>query len=209
MTEPKPTVFVVDDDSAVRKSFQWLVESIGMNIEAYSSAREFLEKHDANRPGCLVLDVRMPGMSGIELQETLASKGIQTPIIIVTGYGDVPTAVRAMKKGAVDFIEKPFNDQEMLDRIQIAIEKDAKIRREDSLREQLVERATTLTPREKLVMRRVVAGLSNKEIARDLGISPRTIEVHRAKVMEKMRAGSLAELVRFASLCDLGNQATS
>jgi len=209
MAEPKPTVFVVDDDSAVRKSFHWLVESIGLEIESFSSGQEFLEKHDASRPGCLVLDVRMPGMSGIELQETLAAKGIQIPIIIVTGYGDVPTAVRAMKKGAVDFIEKPFNDQEMLDRIQVAIERDAKIRREQTLREQLAERLTALTPREKLVMSLVVDGLSNKEIARDLGISPRTIEVHRAKVMEKMQAGSLAELVRFAGLCDLNHQEAS
>ena len=193
-----PTVFVVDDDAAVRQSFEWLVGSVGLKTETYASARAFLEGYDPARPGCLVLDVRMPGMSGLELQERLAAQGITLPVIVVSGYGDVPTAVRVMKQGAVDFIEKPFSDQAMLDRIQASIERDLQTREDAAERASARSNRDTLTRREAEVMDLVILGRSNKEIARDLTISPKTVEVHRANVMKKMQADSLADLVRLA-----------
>lgn len=195
---PEPTVFVVDDDAAVRQSFEWLVGSVGLKTETYESAQAFLDAYDPARPGCLVLDVRMPGMSGLELQERLAAEGVPLPVIVVSGYGDVPTAVRVMKQGAVDFIEKPFSDQAMLDRIQASIERDQQARRAEAERAGARESRDSLTRREAEVMALVIAGKSNKEIARDLAISPKTVEVHRAHVMKKMQADSLADLVRLA-----------
>ncbi len=196
-----PTVFVVDDDAAVRKSFEWLVDSVDLSIETFDSALAFLEAYDPERPGCLELDVRMPGMNGNQLQEKLNAGGVAIPVIMVTGYGDVPTAVRSMKGGAIDFIEKPFNDQTMLERIKLALERDAKIRRDRGFREQAKSCLRSLTPRETEVMDLVTKGRSNKEVARDLGISPKTVEVHRANVMIKMQAQSLPHLVKIAELC--------
>ena len=202
MPEQESTVFVVDDDDAVRNSMRWLVESVGLPVETYASAREFLETHDPNRPGCLVLDVRMPGMSGLDLQEKLHEKGIVIPIIVVTGHGDVPTAVRAIKAGAVEFIEKPVNDQLLLDTIQRCIEKDAEYRRDLAVRGAIEARYLLLTPREREVMAQVVAGEPNKVIARNLDLSAKTIEAHRAAVMRKMEADSLANLVHMAIACE-------
>ena len=198
MPEQEPTVFVVDDDDAVRNSMRWLVESVGLPVETYASAREFLDTHDPNQPGCLVLDVRMPGMSGLDLQEKLQENGIVIPIIVVTGHGDVPTAVRAIKAGAVEFIEKPVNDQLLLDTIQRCIDKDAEYRRESATRGVIAARYMSLTPREREVMAQVVAGEPNKVIARNLDLSAKTIEAHRAAVMRKMEADSLASLVHMA-----------
>ncbi len=202
MPEQESTVFVVDDDDAVRNSMRWLVESIGLPVETYASAREFLETHDPNRPGCLVLDVRMPGMSGLDLQERLHENGIVIPIIVVTGHGDVPTAVRAIKAGAVEFIEKPVNDQLLLDTIQRCIEKDAEYRQESATRSVIATSYISLTPREREVMAQVVAGEPNKVIARNLDLSAKTIEAHRAAVMRKMEADSLANLVHMAIACE-------
>ncbi len=202
MPEQESTVFVVDDDDAVRNSMRWLVESVGLPVETYASAREFLETHDPNRPGCLVLDVRMPGMSGLDLQEKLHEKGIVIPIIVVSGHGDVPTAVRAIKAGAVEFIEKPVNDQLLLDTIQRCIEKDTEYRQESATRSVIAARYMSLTPREREVMAQVVAGEPNKVIARNLDLSAKTIEAHRAAVMRKMEADSLANLVHMAIACE-------
>ena len=197
----EPTVFVVDDDQAVRDSLRWLVESVGLHVETFASVAEFQERYDPDRAGCVVLDVRMPGASGIELQERLAEQAIEIPVIIVTGHADVPTAVRAMKAGAVDFIEKPFNDQVLLDHIQRCIDQDGKRRDVRARENEIVARYQQLTSRQRRVMELVAAGRSNKMVADDLGISFKTVEAHRAKVMEKMRAGSLAELVKMATSC--------
>lgn len=198
MMKSDPTVYVVDDDDQVRSSLRWLLESVGLPVETFASGDEFLKVYDPNGPGCLLLDVRMPGMSGLDLQEHLASQGIDTPIIVMTGFADVPMAVRALKAGAVEFIEKPFSDQVLLEHIYEAIEKDAK-RRERSLRHAEVEkRIADLTPRQHQVMELVVSGKATKQIARQLGISHKTVEAHRAHIMQKMAADSLAELVQMA-----------
>ncbi len=197
--QPEPTVYVVDDDPAVRQSFKWLVGSIGLRVQTFDSAQSFMRDYDPAEAGCLVVDVRMPGMSGIELQEKLANEGITIPIIVVTAYGDVPTAVRAMKRGAVDFIEKPYNDQAMLDRIQLCIERDARMRQNKQTEREVAWRVERLTPREREVFELIVSGRSNKEVARVLEISPKTVEAHRAKVMDKMAVGSLAELVQMST----------
>ncbi len=194
----EPTVFIVDDDRAVCDSLRWLVESVGLEVESHSSAPEFLDTYDPERPGCLILDVRMPEMSGIEALKAFADRGLPIPVIVITGHGDVPTAVRAMKLGAVDLIEKPFNDQLLLDRIQECIRQDADNRRERASRAEIVDRFKTLSPREREVMDLVVDGKSNKVIARQLGTSPKTIEAQRANVMRKLGTGSLAELVQMA-----------
>lgn len=190
------TVFVVDDDAAVRDSLSWLIKSVGLKVETFGSAHEFLEKLNPRRQGVVVLDVRMPGMSGLELQEKLVSDSITLPVIIVTGHGDVPMAVRAVKSGAFDFIEKPFNDQVLLDRIQQAMKRQVETRKVEEQRADVSGRLNTLTPREKEVLEMVVSGNPNKVIAAQLGISCRTVEIHRGRVMEKMRASSLSELVR-------------
>jgi FixJ family two-component response regulator len=190
-----PTVFVVDDDRAVRKSLRWLLESVDLKVETFESAREFLEKYEPHRPGCVVLDVRMPGMSGLELQDHLRSAGIDIPVIIITGYGDIPMAVRAMKAGAIDFIEKPVCDQVLLEHIHDALEVDQKRRQVRTNSREVVERLQSLTRREAEVMEYVVQGLSSKEIAKELDVSFKTIEAHRAKIMKKMDAKSVPHLI--------------
>lgn len=194
----EPTVFVVDDDQAMRNSLQWLIESIGMKVRTYGSANEFLTNFYPGRAGCLLLDVRMPGMSGLELQAHLARRDSRLPVIIITGHGDVAMAVKAMKSGAVDFIEKPFHDVELLSSIRNALNFDEKQRSLQSQRSEIAARLAELTPREHEVMEMVTDGGANKEIAAALGVSAKTVEAHRARVMDKMRAASLAELVRMA-----------
>ena len=190
------TVFVVDDDQAVRDSLALLVHSVGLEVETFASAQAFLDAYRAERCGCLITDIRMPGMSGLELQEKLAADDIRIPVIVLTGHGDVPAAVRALKGGAVDFVEKPFNPQALLDLIQQAIARDAEIRELAAQEAQVAERVALLTPREHEVMGLVVAGKANKVIAFELDISERTVELHRGRIMKKMQARSLAELMR-------------
>jgi len=190
------TVFVVDDDQAMRTSLQWLIESTGMRVLTFESADAFLAGYYPGRPGCLLVDVRMPGMSGLELQSYLAREGYRLPVIIITGHGDVAMAVKAMKAGAMDFIEKPFHDEDLLRSIGRALEYDERRRIGQAAREDLQARLADLTPREHEVMGMVTDGKSNREIAAALGVTPKTVEAHRARVMEKMRADSLAELVR-------------
>ncbi len=195
MTTLQQTVFVVDDDVAVRTSLALLIRSMGLTVEAFDSAHAFLSVCDPERSGCLVLDIRMPGMSGLEMQEELVRRAIGLPVIFITGHGDVSMAVRAMKLGAVDFIEKPFNDQHLLDHINQALEVDRTARAARAERATLASRIDLLSPREREVMERIVAGQANKVIAIELGLSERTVEIHRAKVMTKTGARSLAELV--------------
>lgn len=196
MSESEPTVFIVDDDSAVLKGLRLLVKTLRMNVETYLSAQEFLDSYDPARPGCLVLDVRMPGISGLELQEKLRQRNISIPVIIMTGYGEVAVAVEAMKKGAMMFVEKPISDQVLLDQIQKAIAKDARIRQEQAAQKTITSRLALLTSREHQVMGLVIAGKLNKVIARELGVSQKTVEFHRSNIMKKMKVDSLAELVR-------------
>lgn len=196
----EPTVFIVDDDQAVVRSLRWLIESVQLKVETFASAQAFLDGYAAVESGCLVLDVRMPGMSGIELQERLTVQRIPVPIIFITGHGDVQMAVRAVQAGAFDFIEKPFNDQDLLDRIQRAISFDSERRARDSQRARLSALFASLTTREREVMDLVVEGMSNKAVANSLGLSAKTVEVHRAKVMEKMKARSVSDLVKMSML---------
>ena len=190
------TVFVVDDDREVREALQLLFESVGLRVELFESGQAYLDGAVLSRPGCLVVDIRMPGMSGLELQARLAAERIHPPIIIITGHGDVPMAVRAVQAGAADFIEKPFNDQALLDSVHRAIERDAEQRGEASRLADIRDRFERLTPREREVLELVIAGKRNKVIAADLGVSQSTVEAHRAKVMEKMEAKSLSDLMR-------------
>lgn len=196
MKEKTACVIVVDDDDAVRLSLKMLLKSVGQQAEAYASAQDFLDAFDPEQPGCLVLDIRMPGMSGLELQERLNQMHAITPIVFVTGHGDVPMAVEAMQNGAVDFIQKPFRDQDLLDRVNQAIEKDRENRRSLLARDEIRRRIGLLTPREREVLDLVTKGKANKVVAGDLNVSQRTVEIHRARVMEKMQASSLAHLVR-------------
>jgi len=196
MRQEPPTVFIVDDDEAVRGSMKLLLKTLGLATQAFASAQEFLATFDKARSGCLVLDIRMPGMSGLELQEELNDRGAMLPIIFITGHGDVPMAVEAMQRGAMDFLQKPFRDQDLLDRITKALEKDRAGRDLLGNRERIGARIATLTPREREVMALVTQGKANKVIAADLNLSQRTVEIHRAHVMEKMGANSLAHLVR-------------
>ncbi|MBK5931722.1 response regulator transcription factor [Halochromatium salexigens] len=194
------TVFVVDDDQAMRGSLHWLIESVGMRVETFDSAHTFLDAYDTGRAGCLLLDVRMPGMSGLELQEYLGRRAIRIPVIIITGHGDVAMAVKAMKAGAVDFIEKPFDDEQLLNSLRKALEYDEQQRALQTRKAEIAARLAELTPREHEVMAMVTDGKSNKEIAAALSVSAKTVEVHRARVMDKTRADSLAELVRMAMI---------
>ena len=198
MTEAETTVFVVDDDVAMRRSLENLIRSVGLRIEAFASAQEFLSSNREDVPGCLVLDVRLPGLSGLDLQKRMAEADIEIPIIFITGHGDIPMSVQAMKAGAVEFLSKPFRDQELLDAIQQALERDRKSREQRAEVEVLSSRFDLLTPREREVMPLLVAGLLNKQIAAELGASETTVKIHKHHVMEKMRAASLAELVRIA-----------
>ena len=195
-SEQKPTVFIVDDDPAIRFAMQALMDSVNLEHEIFESGDEFLSKITEQRPGCLVLDIRMPGLGGLELQEELIKRGNTLPIIFITGHGDVPMAVDAMQKGAVDFIQKPFRDQELLDRVREALATDEERREEQQLHAEVNERLSRLTNREREVFDLVVTGKPNKVIAYELGVSQRTVEIHRARVMEKMQARSLADLVK-------------
>ena len=190
------TVFIVDDDPAIRFAMQALMDSVGLPHEIYESGDEFLDKVAEQRPGCLVLDIRMPGLGGLELQEELLSRDSTLPIIFITGHGDVPMAVEAMQKGAIDFIQKPFRDQDLLDRIRNALKTDEERRQERAVHAEVNERLDRLTNREREVFDLVVTGKPNKVIAYELGVSQRTVEIHRARVMEKMQARSLADLVK-------------
>lgn len=190
------TVFVVDDDEIVCESLKWLISSIDIPVETYTSPTDFLATFEGARSGCLVLDVRMPEMSGLELLKKLHEKDVYLPTIMMTAHGDVPMAVRAMKSGALDFVQKPFNEQELLESVQKALSVDERTRRARTMAVDVKERLNTLSPREREVLSLVVEGISNKEIAKRLDISYRTVEVHRAKVMDKMGVGSLPELVR-------------
>ena len=194
--DPEATVHVVDDDKAVRESLQRLMESVGVVVETYPSAQAFLDGYDRARPGCLVLDIRMPGMSGLELQEKLADEGIGLPVIIISAHGNVEKAVRAMKAGAVDFIKKPYKGQLLLERIRQALELDACMRRKEEERAEVGARIARLTPREREVMHLLAAGKRPKQIAFELGLSRKTVDVHRGHIMMKMQVDSLVELAR-------------
>lgn len=192
---PEPTVFIVDDDSNFSKSLVWLVESVGLRAECYRSAREFLGAYDPSRPGCLVLDMRMPEMGGLDLLDEFSARDIHIPVIVVTAYGDVPTAVRAMKSGAVDFLEKPFSHEILLSRIQQCLEEDQQRRRKQAVSAEIEQRLSLLTPRQREVMDLVVAGKSSKEIALQFCISPKTVENHRIKLMKKMQVSNVVRLI--------------
>jgi FixJ family two-component response regulator len=198
MPDPVPTVLIVDDDAQMRESLRNLVRSVGLRVELFASAQEFVQSQRPDAPSCLVLDVRMPGLSGLDLQKQASEAGLEIPIIFITGHGDIPMSVRAMKAGAVEFLTKPFRDQDLLDAIQQGLEKSRKARELLAANEELRRRFSLLTPREREVMERVVAGLLNKQIGAELGTSETTVKIHRHQVMEKMGADSLPELVRMA-----------
>ncbi len=195
-----PTVFIIDDDPAVRDAISLLLRASGLTVEAFASATDFLNARAAQRPGCVVLDVRMPGMSGLDLQKQLQSQGSRIPIIFITGHGDVPMAIRAMKAGAFDFLEKPFQGEILRVRIQEALTLDRRERRRQALRVAAADRVALLSPREREVLDRVATGQYNKVIAAELGISLSTVEIHRKRVMEKLQAESLSDLIRMLAL---------
>jgi FixJ family two-component response regulator len=198
MTEAAPIVFVVDDDASVRRAIKRLVGSIGLKVEVFGSAHEFLSSKRPEAPSCLVLDIRLPGISGLDFQRTLADANIHIPIIFITAHGDIPMTVRAMKAGAVEFLAKPFRDQDLLDAIHVALELDRTRRQQESEIAILRKRLESLTPREREVLPLVVSGLLNKQIAGEIGTSENTVKVHRSQLMRKMGADSLADLVRLA-----------
>lgn len=198
MTETKPTIFIVDDDPSIRESTKLLLESVEFNVKTYVSGQDFLKAKVQADLGCLILDVRMPGLSGLDLQEKLLSAKTTLPVIFITGHGTVPTSVRAMKAGAIDFLQKPFEEQELLDAINRAIARQREQKSKNAEADKIEQRLKTLTARENEVFSLLVAGLANKEIAYDLGMSERTVKAHRAQIMEKMKAKSFADLVRFA-----------
>jgi len=202
MNSNSDVIFIVDDDEAVRGALRLLLKSVGLPTAVYSSAQEFLANYEPRQSGCLVLDVRMPGMSGLELQQQLNIRGATLPVIFITGHGDVPMAVEAMQHGAFDFLQKPFRDQELLHRVQRALEKDRTVRVQLREKDVIQERLASLTPREREVLELVTNGKPNKVMAAELGVSQRTVEIHRSRVMDKMEATSLAHLVRM--MMDLG-----
>lgn len=205
MNPNQATVFVVDDDPGVLRGLRRLLESVGLQVASFASAQDFLDTYRAEMPGCVVLDVRMPGLSGLDLQERLAAMGSATPVIFITGHADVPMSVRAMKAGAADFIEKPFNEQKLLDAIYHALERDAEHRRAQARMHDVERRLARLTAREREVLGFVVSGYTNGEIAAQWGISEKTIKIHRRRVMEKMEAESLPDLVLMAQAAGLCN----
>ena len=198
MTDTEALVFVVDDDASLRTSLQDLLESVGLRVAACASAQDFLRRPRPEGPSCMVLDVRLPGLSGLELQQELAKGDLAMPIIFITGHGDIPMSVQAMKAGAVDFLSKPFRDQDLLDAVHQALARDRQARAQRAERAALRRRFEALTPRQRDVMARMVVGLLNKQIAGELGTSEATVKTHRKQVMAKMRAESLADLIRFA-----------
>src|SRR6267142_1943872 len=198
MVEERAVVFVIDDDPSMRLALEDLVRSVGLEVRAFTAPQEFLQSKLPEVPGCLVLDVRLPGMSGLAFQKELARLGVALPVIFITGHGDIPMSVRAMKAGAVEFLTKPFHDQDLLDAIHTAIERDRERRREAVLVSELRERYATLTERERQIMTLVVFGRANKQIAAELNLSEMTVKVHRGQVVRKMHAGSLPDLVRMA-----------
>ena len=198
MIEPNPTVFVIDDDAAIRDALQSLISSMKLHVELFGSAAEFLQRERPDVPSCLVLDVRLPGISGLEFQRKLTEANHSIPVIFITGHGDIPMSVRAMKAGAVEFLTKPFHDQDLLDAIHVALERDRARRQQESEMIVLRERFESLTPREQEVLPLVVSGRLNKQIAAELGTSEITVKVHRASVMRKMQADSLPDLVKMA-----------
>ena len=200
---PSPTVFVVDDYAPVRSAVSRLLRAAGFAVAAFASPEEFLAQYDPHTPGCLVLDLDMPAVNGLELQRILARKGSVLPIIFLTGHGDVPKSVQAMKRGAIDFLTKPVNDENLLAAVRAAIEKDRALRREQTELSEIRARLATLTPREREVLEHVVTGKLNKQIAGDLGTVEQTVKVHRARVMQKMRVQSVAELVRLTERCGI------
>jgi FixJ family two-component response regulator len=206
MTEVEPIVYIVDDDASVRRSTERLIRSAGLKVQAFVSARGFLNNPRAEGPACLVLDVRMPGLSGMDLQRELAQSEIHIPIIFITGHGDIPMSVRAMKAGAVEFLTKPFRSRSLLDAVRAAIERDRSAQQERSETGALRERYEQLTPREREVMALVAAGLLNKQVAGELATTERTIKFHRAHIMQKMRAESLADLVRMTEKLGVSRQ---
>lgn len=193
-----PTIYIVDDDEGVRNSVKFLLKCVALTSHTLASANEFLDTYNPEHPGCLVLDVRMPGMSGLELQQQLNLRGAIIPVIFITGHGDIPMAVEAMQHGAFDFLQKPFRDQDLIDRIQRALERDARNRAALAEHERIRASFNSLTPREREVLALMIRGKPNKVMAAELGVSQRTVEIHRARVMEKTGAESLAQLVRMA-----------
>ena len=193
-----PTVFIVDDDRGMRQAVQDLVESVGLRAESFATALEFLNRQPTSDPSCLVLDVRLPQMSGLDFQRLLTEIGMQIPIIFITAHGDVPMSVRALKSGAVEFLTKPFRDQDLLDAVQQALQRDRAAREDQAAVQELQERFRALTAREREVMGLVVSGMLNKQIASEIGASEATVKIHRGNVMQKMHAGSLIDLVRIA-----------
>ena len=207
MKELAPTVYIIDDDTGVRTSIRVLMKSVGLPAVAFASAQEFLAGYNPMMAGCVILDIRMPGMSGMELQEALNERGAVIPVIFVTGHGDVPMAVEAMRHGAFDFLQKPFRDQDLIDRVQQALARGRETREELKEHSRIRARIATLTPREKEVLDLLTVGKANKMMAQDLGLSQRTVEIHRAHVMEKMGAKSVAQLVRMVMDLEHGESA--
>ena len=202
MTERQPIVFIVDDDASVREALKSLIRSVGLHVELFGSATEFLETQRPDAPSCLVLDVRLPGISGLDLQHRLADANVHIPIIIITGHGDIPMSVRAMKAGAIEFLTKPFRDQDLLDAIQVALERNRTRRQREAEIAVYRERFGSLSPRERDVVTKVVSGMLNKQIADEIGIAENTVKVHRSRAMEKMQAQSLADLVKMVERLD-------